>query len=540
MQILKKQIVLVGLLLGSCTTTQLHVPDLKIGKPGLEQKVTSKKLHSGVQYIEVARGHRSSTDYCSVSSGIISKENAEALVNKLTDLGFSPRIEYSPERDPHGDSLGVIVRTGKFENEKDVIKLAKELKEKGILMAPRYTAEDGHPTTGPFQISLLEIDLNKYTGNMSAALAKNQIDGKATTSAIAKANKAFAAVNAGFFAWKKAVGTPGDPAGISVIDGKLVSEAINGRPALVIDNTTPKKVWIAHNVETHISMQLADTTWQVNGINRTVGKVLNCGNRNGNTTEIPTHDFLCENKNELIIFTPDFGSTATTGNGIEIAINNKNEITSITTKTGGAIPKEGFLIQATGTQATTLQKYVKIGAKIQLNTKITSNEGPITLKKGIYLINGGPTLLRNGKMVIADRFKEGWETQFNRKISDDFIDKKDKTSLQKNSSNNRAAFYHGWVVRRHPRTALGITKDNKLYIAVVYGRQPGVSSGASITEMSLILQSLGATEAINLDGGGSSVMVIDGQKTGIPSDKTGERAVGDALLFSAQSEIPKK
>ena len=45
------------------------------------------------------------------------------------------------------------------------------------------------------------------------------------------------------------------------------------------------------------------------------------------------------------------------------------------------------------------------------------------------------------------------------------------------------------------------------------------------------MKGLKVDQAMNLDGGGSSIMVIDGIQTGIPSDVKGERAVGDALLF---------
>ncbi|MGY0399978.1 MAG: phosphodiester glycosidase family protein [Ostreibacterium sp.] len=72
---------------------------------------------------------------------------------------------------------------------------------------------------------------------------------------------------------------------------------------------------------------------------------------------------------------------------------------------------------------------------------------------------------------------------------------------------NREGFYNGWVLRRNPRTALGLTKDNILYAVVVYGRQPAVTEGASITEMSKVMNSLSVKDAINLDGGGSSIPV---------------------------------
>lgn len=62
-----------------------------------------------------------------------------------------------------------------------------------------------------------------------------------------------------------------------------------------------------------------------------------------------------------------------------------------------------------------------------------------------------------------------------------------------------------------PRTAVGFTKNGKkLILVVVDGRQPGYSQGATLHELALILQDSGAYQAINLDGGGSSTLVVEG------------------------------
>jgi exopolysaccharide biosynthesis protein len=66
-------------------------------------------------------------------------------------------------------------------------------------------------------------------------------------------------------------------------------------------------------------------------------------------------------------------------------------------------------------------------------------------------------------------------------------------------------------VTLHPRTAIGLNKNGRwLYIVVVDGRQPFYSSGATYQELAEILQKLGAFNAMALDGGGSSTMVIEG------------------------------
>jgi exopolysaccharide biosynthesis protein len=52
----------------------------------------------------------------------------------------------------------------------------------------------------------------------------------------------------------------------------------------------------------------------------------------------------------------------------------------------------------------------------------------------------------------------------------------------------------------------------------------------TLTEIANMMRKLGAWQAMNFDGGGSTTMVIDGAVVNKPSDKEGERAVGNALL----------
>jgi exopolysaccharide biosynthesis protein len=61
---------------------------------------------------------------------------------------------------------------------------------------------------------------------------------------------------------------------------------------------------------------------------------------------------------------------------------------------------------------------------------------------------------------------------------------------------------------RHPRTAVGVCPDGKFIILVVDGRIPAHSNGATLYDLALFFKKLGATEALNLDGGGSSTFLV--------------------------------
>lgn len=100
-------------------------------------------------------------------------------------------------------------------------------------------------------------------------------------------------------------------------------------------------------------------------------------------------------------------------------------------------------------------------------------------------------------------------------------------------TNNEELKFTGKAVEdKHPRTAIGYTKDNMLIILVVQGRLPGIAEGATLLQEAEILKNLRCIEAMNLDGGGSSCMLVNGKETIKPSDPTGQRPIPAVFLIS--------
>jgi hypothetical protein len=97
------------------------------------------------------------------------------------------------------------------------------------------------------------------------------------------------------------------------------------------------------------------------------------------------------------------------------------------------------------------------------------------------------------------------------------------------------SFYYGFGVRRNPRTMAGVSAAGDVLLVTVDGRQPGYSVGLSFAEEAAVMRALGAVEALNLDGGGSTTMVAGGRLLGRPSDATGERPIGDGLLVQTSA-----
>jgi exopolysaccharide biosynthesis protein len=87
-----------------------------------------------------------------------------------------------------------------------------------------------------------------------------------------------------------------------------------------------------------------------------------------------------------------------------------------------------------------------------------------------------------------------------------------------------------FTAARHPRTMIGLDRHGMAWLVAVDGRQPDYSIGMTFAELQRVADRLDLTDALNLDGGGSTTMVVQGEVVNRPSDPTGPRPVGDAIL----------
>jgi exopolysaccharide biosynthesis protein len=104
----------------------------------------------------------------------------------------------------------------------------------------------------------------------------------------------------------------------------------------------------------------------------------------------------------------------------------------------------------------------------------------------------------------------------------------------------------GHFDKRHPRTAVGIAPDGRIYLVTVDGRSKGNAAGMTCEELARIFVGLGCESALNLDGGGSTTMWVRGEgETGVvnhPSDNrtfdpAGERRVANCVLIHAKDVV---
>ena len=156
------------------------------------------------------------------------------------------------------------------------------------------------------------------------------------------------------------------------------------------------------------------------------------------------------------------------------------------------IPPNGAVLAANGVAGYAL-KDLKVGDQLTLKLAIEPKVGEI-----VQAIGGGPRLVRDGVVSVEHR---------------------------------QESFADSFATRRHPRTGIGL-RGSELLLVTVDGRQPGYSDGMTLTEFAQLFVQLGCQQALNLDGGGSTTMVVRGQIVNSPSDG-GERHVANALaLFS--------
>lgn len=522
--------------ISACSTSWYFGKELNL------QQSPQQLIVPGLSYFQINKGQASG--YFVLSSNVVSVETANLLRQKLEKFNLigSNLSNQAPqlisvikpvEKGPNGSALGQLVTFGQFDTLLQATAMQAELDAIGIHFKATHSTQRS-AGLGKQQISVLKLQPGLFSGQVISALGNDTVLDIQQTSKIAQENAAVAAVNGGFFAYQSHQGLVGDPAGIAVVDGTLVSEAVNGRPALLLRNTPALSLHILENVHTNIAMHIDEQPFQITGINRQAGKIFNCGQNHGNKIVAPIHDYVCSESDEIIIYNHYFGNIEVIlkQQTFQFFLDQNNKIYFTPPAAYSALPKGHRLVSASGKYLNILKKLVHSTSSVSISQRIWSDAGEVLLAKGMYIINGGPTLLSGGKTQITQRAQQGWDIA-PANIGSAAVDSRDEISQIEQTDNNRVNFYQNWVLQRHPRTAVGLTDLGTVFIVVVYGRDPLQSIGASVSEMADIMKDLGADKAINLDGGGSSVMVIEGENTGKPSDTNGERAVAEALLFIA-------
>lgn len=330
-------------------------------------------------------------------------------------------------------------------------------------------------------MNLLRLDLKKVRLDVHHAL--DSAIGVETTSSIARRHSAFAAINAGFFRLDKSQFT-GDAAGMLMVDGNFLSEAASERIQLLINNKPNRTDTVITRTVLSQALRFGNESLKIEGANRE------------------------RKKDDLVIYTPAFGrTTLTAGDGVEIVVTRGN-VASVNRDLGNSvIPPNGFVVSASGSFRESLAAAAKKVSTVTLtNTWAGLPAEFVKDRTKLDVVAGVPQLIKNGRVDIT------WEQE---KSSKSFVE------------------------TRHPRTAVAKLTDGKFLMITVDGRTEA-SGGIGLNDLAAYLLELGATDAMNLDGGGSTTMFVGGKVVNHPSDKEGERKVSDAILVTPRTHRAKR
>jgi hypothetical protein len=299
-----------------------------------------------------------------------------------------------------------------------------------------------------------------------------------TVPEIAERSGAIAAVNAGFFGVRN-----GDPAGVLELRDELVSDSALTRGAVGIVRAPGKPLSLIFD-RVSASLSLSYTaggesfTQEINGVD---------------TTRV---------RGQLMLYTPRFGpdsDMADTGVEWQLAGSPLRVIARRPNAGRTPIPDAGAVLSFGGTVLPTGLERLDAGQEVSIRTHFRTLLGtaPEQWVQAQDIVGGAGLLVHQGKPMAdwsPEQLRAGFDTE------------------------------------RHPRTIIGTTRGSAIWLVTVDGRNPSVSLGMTFAELTNLARKLNLVYALNLDGGGSTTMVVKGKIVNHPSDAAGPRKVSDALV----------
>ena len=303
---------------------------------------------------------------------------------------------------------------------------------------------------------------------------------------LARRHKAFAAINGGFFEMS---GTfRGESVGALKIDDEWISEPEQGRAVIGFRTVDGKIEAYIDRIALLLELVLSNgETLPIDGINRSRGR------------------------SELVIYRPHFHAvTLTTPDGVEVAVRDGAIIGIYNQQGSSRIPADGYILSASGRRRADLLRHIKQGDVVEIReTVIPERVGDSNLWASFgHIIGGGPLLLRDGVAPLTQAYEgEGFDQ----------------------------AFHSFW----HPRTAIGKKADGTLLFVTITAAEAGVRRGVMLTRLSELFLEWGATDALNLDGGNSSMLVIQDEVVSVKKADAAAKPGADEVVSVKKVDAAK-
>ena len=349
---------------------------------------------------------------------------------------------------------------------------------------PASPSQINSTINGPWRINVLSIDPRVAGGRIEATYGLD-LARTASTSYLVQFANAVGGVNASFFTFSKNQLYPGDPVGLGLYGGKLLSEpaATSTEVDFVINAKTKKSLIGRLSWAGSMRNRSTDARLSLEYLNHPPVVPSRCAKLSDQTG--------CTSSGDVVHFSPQFGVSTPAGYGVEVVLDRSGCPVKIGKKRGTSLVAGQTSLQATGKQTRELLKITKSGCLGQSIKLYDEAKKSITLDPDLYGVAGRYRLTKGGKVVVPG---------------------------------STGSFF-----ARNPRTIVGTTADGQVLFVTIDGRQT-TSVGTTLRETAAVAQSLGMTDAVNLDGGGSTTMAVAGQVVNQPSGGS-ERSVGDALIY---------
>ena len=327
-------------------------------------------------------------------------------------------------------------------------------------------------------INILEVDISTNKIKIKPVLSYDSIYGFELLSEIAQKHKAYAAINAGFFY------EYGEPSGMVVIDGEIITGSTGKYPVFIIDEGIAQ----LKQVETLLYLKPVKDKTQLNSLK---SDKINVDGKPG----------------EWVLYTRRYGTdNRVKRDNITLVIENNILTEIVKSDKETKIPPNGML-------ATYIEQLPKQGSNSLRDGELQVNSLtiPFTIGEEVKLeykpdlgINAqayecGSWIIKDKEIVISE--KDPWV---------------------------------GVLTNRDPRTAIGIKESGEVVIITVDGRQPGYSYGFMARELGEFLVQYGVKDAAMLDGGASTEMIIEGEIINRPSFRASERPLAGAIIVEVE------
>jgi hypothetical protein len=350
-------------------------------------------------------------------------------------------------------------------------------------------------------IYVAEMSRQNPTLHFEVALANSQVLGKETVRSIAKRRtqrgdrNVVVAVNGGFGVLGDMRGYGGVLENLHIQDGELITQPTDTDACFGV---TESGEFLSTSVQMKANIQIGTHTLEIGCINQR--RLDGC---------------------KVTLYTPRLGESTHTNRrrGKEVILSglplpltpnyaHPYQVKTVSNNGNSTIPKDGAILWINAQEKDPSISQLNPGA----SGKLTVTLSPPEWNQVCHAVGGRLRLLKNGKI--------------NQMLVDKHLENKKRHAPGKRSQELNLS--------HEPRTALGYNADT-LFLVVADGRQPKYSTGLTLYELASILIELGATEAINLDGGSSSTFVVNDEVINQPSGQQ-EREVLNAVFITKDVE----